>query len=75
MSATPRVPAPVWVFDVREFGAAADRTAPATRAIQSAIDAAAGAGGGVVYCPPGDYLIGSIELKTNVNLHLAAGAT
>ena len=64
---------PVW--NVREFGAMGDRSRLDTRAVQGAIDACAAAGGGVVYCPPGDYLIGSVELKTNVNLHLEAGAT
>ena len=63
------------VLDIRDFGAAADRRTPATAALQAAIDAAHAAGGGVVYCPPGNYSIGSIELKSHVNLHLSAGAT
>lgn len=42
--------------------------------IQKAIDAAHQAGGGMVIVPAGDYLIGPIELKSGVNLHLSGGA-
>lgn len=42
--------------------------------IQQAIDAAHSAGGGTVFVPAGDYLIGPIELRSNVCLHLDAGA-
>ena len=43
--------------------------------IQVAIDACYKAGGGMVYCPPGDYLTGLIQIKSNVNLYIEAGAT
>lgn len=62
-------------FSIRDFGAVADRTTLATAAIQAAVDAAHAAGGGTAYCPPGDYLTGTVELKSNVALHLEAGAT
>lgn len=76
MSHTPQpVPGSGPIFDTRRFGAVADRKTLSSGAVQSAIDAAAGAGGGIVYCPPGDYLIGSIELKSNIKLYLSAGAT
>ena len=39
-----------------------------------AIDACKKAGGGVVYCSPGKYLCGTVELKSNVTLYLEAGA-
>ncbi len=42
--------------------------------IQKAIDAAHEAGGGTVEVGPGDYLIGPIELRSRVNLHLQPGA-
>jgi polygalacturonase len=42
--------------------------------IQKAIDAAHAAGGGTVRVPAGNYLIGPIELKSRVHLHLEAGA-
>ena len=34
-----------------------------------------GAGGGVVYAPPGIFLIGGLELKSRVTLYLEAGCT
>lgn len=43
-------------------------------AVQRAIDAAAAAGGGRVVVPQGDYLCGSVRLKSHVTLHLEAGA-
>jgi hypothetical protein len=62
-------------FDVRQFGATGKRNENATKPIQAAIDACFSAGGGVVEVPPGDYTTGALELKSNVNLHLEAGAT
>ena len=62
-------------FNVRNYGAAGDGKAKDTGAIQKAIDACFAARGGVVYLPPGDYLSGTIVLKSNVTLWLEAGAT
>ncbi|PZG01930.1 glycoside hydrolase family 28 protein [Micromonospora deserti] len=62
-------------FDVRDHGAKGDRSTLNSRAIQDAIDAAAAAGGGLVYVPPGTYLTGGLALKSHVTLHLEAGAT
>jgi polygalacturonase len=39
------------------------------------VDVSFDARGGLVYFPPGDYLSGSIRLKSNVTLYLEAGAT
>jgi len=63
------------VHDIRRHGARPGRTALASEAIQHAIDAAAGTGGGVVYVPPGDWVTGSLHLRSHVTLHLEAGAT
>jgi len=63
------------IFDVGRFGARSDGVALDTMAIQSAIDAASKAGGGVVMLPAGKYLSGSLLLKSHVELHLAKGAT
>ena len=61
-----------------------DRAFPITRyspgtdaadAIRAAIDACSAAGGGRVVVPRGVFLTGAIYLKSNVNLHLEAGAT
>ncbi len=46
-----------------------------TQAIQAAIDAAGAAGGGRVAIPPGVWKTGTIELRSGVELHVAAGAT
>jgi polygalacturonase len=62
-------------FDVRIFGASADGKTSATKQIQSAIDACATAGGGTVIVPAGQYVTGTLWMKSNVTLHLEAGAT
>jgi len=46
----------------------------ATGAIQSAIDQASQAGGGIVYVPPGIFRVQSLSLKSGVTLYLAGGA-
>ena len=63
------------IFDVSKFGAKGDGAVLDTAAIQSAIDAANKAGGGMVLLPAGRYLSGSLVLKSHVELHLAKGAT
>jgi polygalacturonase len=74
-------PAAVWaqasarVFDVRAHGAKGDGVTLDTAAINSAIEAAAVAGGGTVYFPAGTYLSFSIRLKSNITLYLDSGAT
>jgi len=45
-----------------------------TKALQVAVDACAAKGGGVVVIPPGEFLTGSIELRSNVTLEIAGGA-
>lgn len=61
-------------FNVRNFGAIGDGIAKDTIALQKAIDTCHKAGGGKVLLPAGRYLSGTIYLKNNVELHLAAGA-
>ena len=63
------------VYDVKQFGASGRKAEKATKAFQAAIDAAAGAGGGLVHISPGEYTCGPVDIKSNVTLHLAAGAT
>ena len=58
------------VFDVRRYGATGDGKTLDTKAINSAIEAAAGAGGGVVTFPSGQYLSFSIRLKSQVRRSL-----
>jgi polygalacturonase len=71
--------APAWsagpFFNILDYGARNDASAPATEAIRSAIQAAKAAGGGTVFIPAGRYISGPIELVSNLTLHVEAGAT
>ncbi len=67
-------PVPDRTCDVDAFGAVNDGRTLSTVAVQRAIDACAAAGGGVVLFSRGDYVIGTIDLKSNVMLEVAAGA-
>jgi DNA sulfur modification protein DndE len=61
-------------FNIGRYGAKNDGNTLNTAAIQQAIDMATNSGGGVVVVPRGLWLTAPIVLKTNVNLHLEAGA-
>jgi len=60
------------IYNIRDFGATGDGTTLDTIAIQSAIDECNKDGGGIVLVPAGNFLIGPIELKSNVTLRIAA---
>ncbi len=60
------------VYNVRAFGAKGDGTTLDTAAVQAAIDRCTAEGGGTVLVPKGRFLVGTVELKSNVTLHLAA---
>ena len=62
------------VFDVKTFGAKGDGKTPERDAINRAIETAAAAGGGTVQIPAGNYLTGSIRLRSNITLQLDSGA-
>src|SRR4051794_40432639 len=62
-------------YDVTRFGAIADGETVTTAHLQAAIDACAAAGGGTVIVPAGRYVTGSLWLRSNITLHLEAGAT
>ncbi|MFC4144623.1 glycoside hydrolase family 28 protein [Pedobacter mendelii] len=61
-------------FNVRNFGAVGDGKHLDHVAINKAITKCAERGGGTVIVPSGNYLCGSIRLKSNINLYLDAGA-
>ena len=63
-------------FVVTDYGAKADGTTDNTTAIQHAIDACSKSGGGRVLVPGGGvYMTYTLNLKSNVDLHIDRGAT
>lgn len=74
----PVIKQPVFKKDTSNIlrtGAIGDGNILNTKAIQQAIDVQHRKGGGVVLIPSGLWLTGPIVLKSNINLHLAQGAT
>jgi polygalacturonase len=65
----PRAP-----LNVRAFGATGDGKTKDTGAFQKALDICGAGGGGEVVVPAGNYLIGSIELKSSTTLRLEKDA-
>ena len=62
-------------FNIVDYGALNDTTQLSTAALQQAIDDCWQAGGGRVVVPAGSYKIGTVELRSYVNLFLETGAT
>jgi len=60
------------IYNVRDFGARGDGKTLDTMALQAAIDACNRDQGGIVLVPAGVFVIGTVELKSNVTLHIAA---
>ena len=60
--------------NIMDYGAKGDGEFLNTTSIQSAIDQCSKEGGGTVYVPPGNFLSGTIILKSHVSLYLEAGA-
>lgn len=58
-------------YDVTEYGDSDSELQ--TDAFQAALDACAG-GGGTVVVPNGEYTVGTVHLRSDVTLHLEAGA-
>ena len=67
-------PVPANILNVRHNGAKGDGRTLDTESINRTIDACHAAGGGVAYVPPGNFLTGTVVLKSNVTLYLEAGA-
>ena len=60
------------VYNIADFGAVGDGNTLNTVAVQKAIDTCTTESGGTVLVPAGDFVIGTIELKSNVKLQIAA---
>ena len=60
------------IHNVRDYGAKGDGATLDTTAVQAAIDAANADEGGIVLVPAGDFVVGTLELKSYVTLRLAA---
>lgn len=61
-------------FDITKYGAIGDAKTINTTAIQKAIDACNKNGGGTVFVPTGIFMMGTVNLKSNVSLYLESGA-
>src|SRR3954471_6607955 len=59
------------IYSIRDFGAKGDGATNDTAAVQAAIDACNRDNGGTVLVPAGDFVVGTLELKSNITLHLA----
>ncbi len=59
-------------YNIRDFGAKGDGVTLDTAAVQAAIDACNKDQGGTVLVPAGVFVIGTIEMKSNVTLHIVA---
>ncbi|HVM62816.1 MAG TPA: glycoside hydrolase family 28 protein [Verrucomicrobiae bacterium] len=60
--------------NLAEYGGTGDGRTLNTEVIAKAITALANKGGGVLVVPPGIWLTGPIRLRSNIDLHLEAGA-
>lgn len=65
---------PSRIFKVEDFGAIADSVTINTLAIQNTINVCSASGGGVVLFSKGNYVTGTIEIKSNVMLEIAKDA-
>ena len=61
-------------FLITSFGAVADGKTDCTDAINKAILACSGKGGGRVVVPEGQFITGAIHLESNVNLYISKNA-
>ncbi|HEV2501000.1 MAG TPA: glycosyl hydrolase family 28-related protein [Terriglobia bacterium] len=63
------------VYNIRDFGAVGDGKTLDRAAVQASIDTCSKDRGGTVLVPAGMFVIGTVELKSNVTLHIAPQGT
>jgi len=63
------------IYHIKDFGAVGDGITLNTSAIQQAVDTCYQQGGGRVLVEGGTYMFGTVVLRSNVELHVAANAT
>ncbi len=63
------------IYNIKDYGAIADAETLNNESIQAAIDACFENGGGRVLVEGGVYMFSTLTLRSNVELHIAAGAT
>lgn len=56
------------IFNIKNYGAIGDGVAMETTAVQETIDACHAVGGGTVWIPTGRFVIGMVQVKSNVTL-------
>ena len=61
------------VYTITDFGAKSDNEKINTESIQKSIDLCAEKGGGKVVVPKGQFITGTLFLKSKVNLHIEEG--
>ena len=61
-------------YNILKYGAKSDGITMNTKAIQKAVDEISEAGGGKLIIPQGNFLTGSIVMKSNVHLYFEEGA-
>lgn len=62
------------MINVTEYNVKPDAITLNTESLQQLIDKCAEAGGGTLVFPPGKYLTGSLVLRSNIHIHIEAGA-
>jgi polygalacturonase len=60
------------IYNIVDFGAKGDGKTLDTQAVQAAIDTCTRDQGGTVLVPAGVFVIGTVEMKANVTLHIVA---
>lgn len=62
------------IYNLKELGADTSGKNKCTDLINKTIEKAHAEGGGTLYFPAGEYLTAAINMKSNITLHVEAGA-